>query len=261
MKKNIFSCFFSPKPSKKKTKKNTRITKTNSNNNNNKNNNTKMVKPIIEPSMLSSNFADLANEAQRMLDSGADRLHMDVMDGHFVRNITIGAPVIKNLKASKPNAFLDCHLMVSEPELWIDDFAKAGADLYTFHIEAAVDKTATIIDKVKKAGMKVGIAIKPNTPVEWVIPYVKDIDMVLVMTVEPGFGCQSLIESCLSKCKILREKFPNLDIEIDGGVSIKNIDMCAEKGANVIVSGTGIFKHPNPAEAIDIMRSSIAKYN
>ncbi|KAG4092650.1 Ribulose-phosphate 3-epimerase [Neocallimastix lanati (nom. inval.)] len=219
-----------------------------------------MVKPIIAPSMLSSNFADLANEAQRMIDDGADRLHMDVMDGHFVPNITIGAPVIKMLKASKPNAFLDCHLMVSKPEKWIDDFAKAGADLYTFHIEAATDKTGDIINKIKEAGMKVGVAIKPHTPVEWIIPYADKIDMVLVMTVEPGFGSQKLIESCLSKCTVLRKKFPQLDIEIDGGINVKNIDMCSAAGANVIVAGTGIFKHPKPSEAISIMKNSIQKY-
>lgn len=219
-----------------------------------------MVSPIISPSMLSSNFADLANEAQRMIDSGATWLHMDVMDGHFVPNITIGAPVISKLRASLPDAFLDCHLMVSDPEKWIDVFAKAGANMYTFHIEAAIDKTAAIIEKVKKAGMKVGLAVKPKTPVEWVIPYGDKVDMVLLNTVEPGFGGQKLIESVLPKCRVLRDRFPNLNIEVDGGITVDNIDICTELGANVIVSGTGIFKHSNPAEAITTMKNSVAKY-
>ncbi|KAI8916893.1 Ribulose-phosphate 3-epimerase-like protein [Entophlyctis helioformis] len=209
----------------------------------------------IAPSMLSSDFARLADEAQRMVDCGADYLHMDVMDGHFVPNLTLGAPIIKCLRKHTA-AFLDCHMMVSNPEQWVDDFAAAGASMYTFHIEATKDASA-LIDKIHKAGMKAGISIKPKTAVESVLDVASKLDMVLIMTVEPGFGGQKMMPDCLEKVRVLRERFPDLDIEVDGGIDVSNIDQAAKAGANVIVAGTGIFGHKSPSEAILTMRNAV----
>ncbi|KAJ3035880.1 hypothetical protein HDV00_003353 [Rhizophlyctis rosea] len=216
------------------------------------------AQPKIAPSMLSSDFACLADEAKRMVGCGADCLHMDVMDGHFVPNITLGAPIIKCLRKHMTDVFLDCHMMVSNPEQWVDDFAKAGASLYCFHIEATNDPSA-LIDKIHAAGMKAGVAVKPGTPVEVVFPLVPKVEQVLVMTVEPGFGGQKFMADMMPKVKLLREKFPDLDIEVDGGLSDKTIDQAAEAGANVIVAGTGVFLAPDPTEAIQILRDSVKR--
>ncbi|CAJ0648951.1 15230_t:CDS:2 [Entrophospora sp. SA101] len=187
----------------------------------------------IAPSMLSSDFSQLANESDRIIKDGADWLHMGT---HFVPNITIGAPVIQSLR-KHTNAFLDCHLMVDNPGKWVDDFAKAGASMFTFHIEA-MENPEDIIDKIHKADMKVGIAIKPKTPIEAIFPFGDKIDMCLVMTVEP-------------------EKFPELDIEVDGGLALDTIDQAVEAGANVIVAGTSIFKAQSPKDVISTFREKI----
>ncbi|KAI8900944.1 Ribulose-phosphate 3-epimerase-like protein [Globomyces pollinis-pini] len=214
-----------------------------------------MVKAKICPSMLSSDFADLANESARMKACGAHYLHMDVMDGHFVPNLTLGAPIIKCLR-KHTDMFLDCHLMVTNPEQWVDDYAKAGADNFTFHIEATKNAD-DLIDKVKASGMKVGIALKPQTDISTVIPFCSKVDMILIMTVEPGFGGQKIMLSCLNKVAALRKQFPDLDIQVDGGVGVDNIDIVSKSGANVIVSGTGIFGHKDPKEAISIMNDAV----
>jgi len=154
------------------------------------------------------------------------------------------------------DAFLDCHMMVSHPEKWVDDFAKAGAHLYCFHIEATQDASA-LIDKIHAAGMKAGVAVKPGTPITAVKDLGDKMDMCLVMTVEPGFGGQRFMAECMPKVKTLREWFPNLDIEVDGGVSMENIDAAADAGANVIVAGTSIFKAEDITQTIEDFRTKV----
>ncbi|KAJ1652555.1 RIBULOSE-phosphate 3-epimerase [Dispira simplex] len=214
-----------------------------------------MVVPKIAPSLLSGDFAILASECQRMVDLGADYIHMDGVTLHFVPNLTIGAPVIKSLRPHT-KAFLDCHLMVSHPEQWVEDFAKAGADMFTFHYEAT-DNPLALIKKIHELGMKAGISIKPKTPVDAIMPLVSHVDMVLVMTVEPGFGGQKFMTDCMSKVTALRKAFPELDIEVDGGLDLTNIDQAAEAGANVIVAGTSIFKAPSPGAVIAAFKKSV----
>lgn len=213
----------------------------------------------IGPSILNGDLAELGHECNTLIKAGADYLHLDVMDGHFVPNLTIGAPVVSSLRKKVKDAFFDVHMMVSEPERWVSDMADAGANLYTFHLEATDDPIA-LIEKIKKHGMKVGIALKPKTPVEKVLPYVPSIDMVMIMTVEPGFGGQKFMKDMMPKIELLRKKYPNLNIGVDGGISIPTSDIVAKAGANMLVSGSAIIKSKNQGETIRLLKNNVTKH-
>lgn len=209
----------------------------------------------ISPSMLASDYANLEAELKKC--ESAELIHLDVMDGHFVPNISIGAPVIKAMKKACSVPF-DVHLMISEPLKYIEDFVNAGADIITFHTECESDINETI-NKILECGCKAGLAVKPATPVEAVYPYIDKLSMVLVMTVEPGFGGQSFMENMMPKIERLRADFPDIDIQVDGGVNAETIKACARAGANVFVAGSAVFKSENPQETIALLKNNAKK--
>ncbi|EGD74287.1 ribulose-phosphate 3-epimerase [Salpingoeca rosetta] len=213
----------------------------------------------VGPSILASDLSMLAADSKKAMEQWtADYLHVDIMDGHFVPNLTIGPPVVKCLR-KHTTAFLDCHLMVSNPEHWVKDMAAAGADRFTFHFEATNDADA-LIEEVNKTGMKCGMVIKPKTPVDVLFPYLDRIDLVLIMTVEPGFGGQSFMVDMMDKVKTLRAKSPKLNIEVDGGLNLKTIDTAAKAGANMIVAGSAVFKAEDPKLVVQTLRDKVVQH-
>ena len=200
---------------------------------------------ILSPSMLAADFWKLGEQIKQIEDAGAQYLHIDVMDGLFVPSISFGMPVIAGLRKNT-DIFFDVHLMIEKPERYVKEFAASGADLINFHIEATEDVKGTI-EAIRALGKKVGITIKPATPPEAVEPYLELVDMVLVMTVEPGFGGQKLIPECVDKVPVIRKMIEDkglcVDIEVDGGINIENVGAAIVAGANVIVAGSAVFKN------------------
>ena len=212
-----------------------------------------MSEVIISPSILSADFANLAYDIKRAEDAGADWLHVDVMDGHFVPNITIGVPVVKSIKkvAKIP---LDVHLMIENPEKYIEPFAKAGADILTFHYEAVKD-VKEIVSLIKSFDVKAGMSIKPNTSPQEILQYLPLLDLLLVMTVEPGFGGQSFMHSCAEKIPVIKRNAPeNLILQVDGGINAETAVICTKLGANSLVAGNYIYNSDNIYNAVQSLR-------
>jgi ribulose-phosphate 3-epimerase len=213
----------------------------------------------IAPSILASDFSRLGEEVCRVVEAGADLIHFDVMDGHFVPNLTMGPQLIESLKGWTDCPF-DVHLMITHPQNYIGEFADAGADLITFHIEIDGSIEAAI-NLIKARGRKAGIALRPHTPISAIYPYLADLDLVLPMSVEPGFGGQKFLMGTLDRIDSLREKILELGcealIEVDGGINLETAQLVVNRGATVLVAGTAIFGSGNPKETIRALREGV----
>lgn len=210
---------------------------------------------IISPSILSADFVNLERDIKKVEEAGADWIHVDVMDGHFVPNITIGIPVVKAIKriARVP---LDVHLMIENPDKYVVAFAKAGADIITFHYEATEENTTNVIQLIKSCGKKVGLSIKPKTSQERLYPYLHDIDMALIMTVDPGFGGQEFMHHCAMKIPKIREKVEDkFIIQVDGGINNITSKVCTSLGANSLVAGSYIYGSSDINQAIRSLKN------
>jgi len=218
------------------------------------------MKPLIAPSILSADFGHLSDEVRAVTAAGADYIHIDVMDGHFVPNLTIGPAVVKAVRAAT-GLPLDVHLMIADPDRYLDDFARAGANLLCVHAEACPHLHRTI-QHIKSLDKRAAVALNPHTPLDPLRYLLEDLDMVLLMTVNPGFGGQSFIAAVLPKIRALRDELAArrlpVDIEVDGGIKVDNVELAARAGANVFVSGSGIFGEPDYKSTIERMRARAA---
>ena len=217
---------------------------------------------VVSPSILAADFSQLGAELKKIENAGALYAHLDVMDGMFVPNMSFGAPVIASIRKSSPIIF-DVHLMIVDPQRYVDDFIKAGADIVTIHYESCEDPLS-VIRYIKSREVKAGLAIKPATPAEAIYPFLTEVDMLLVMTVEPGFGGQKMMPDMLEKVRAIRtyanEHGIKVDIEVDGGLTADNTKLATEAGANVIVAGSAVFNAPKASDIISAMKEANELY-
>ena len=211
----------------------------------------------IAASILSADFANLQEDCTRLLQEGVDLLHIDVMDGHFVPNISYGAPVLQSLHQALPDAYYDVHLMISDPARYAADFAKAGADLITFHLEAVPDTAEEVIAAIRATGCQVGISIRPGTPVEAAFPYLGVADLILVMSVEPGFGGQKFLPGTPRRLAVLdaerKRRGCSTVLEVDGGINAETGLACVQAGADWLVAGNSLFRAEDPVAVVRLL--------